>query len=305
MNLSQPQFRFLIACTLWLSAGLAPAQVAVPITQPTYRRPVQTDAPRHAPPSAPRVLANLAAYPMDGRGAFDIATPDVVRWLERTLRANLPPDYEDDRKWNQQKEVWDGIKLRREGLRIETKRKKKLVNAGTWTRYKIAIVDPDQNLNIQVQRLEALADGRVAFTVTVDCALDVFGRLSRWVRDVQVISLSANADAACRLTLAGKVELRVNPLQFPPAVSLKPVVDVAHLELTYYRVRRVSQVGGDFAKVLGEGLRGVVDDKVEDLNGKLKDKINQQLVKHADKLSFSAQEWLLKQQPTPAQADTP
>ncbi len=238
-----------------------------------------------------RIPMQLASHSSTGV-ASDLATPDVLRWIDSLIRDNLPPTYKDDRKWNQQKEVWNGIKLRREGLRVETERRKKLVNSGTWTRYEIALVEPDKNLSVQFQRLEALPDGKVAFAVSVDCALDAFGRLSQWVRDVQVISLSANADAACRLWLEGTVQLRVNPLKFPPDVSLHPEVSQAQVELTYYRVRRISQIGGDFAKVLGNGLRGVVDEKLEDMNAKLVTKINQQLDKHHDKLTFSAQEWL-------------
>ena len=171
--------------------------------------------------------------------------------------------------------------------------KHKLVNAGTWTRYSISFcVEPEKNLFIQFQQLEMQADGRVAFTILVDCSLDVFGRLSQWARDVQLISISANADAACRLTLAGTVKFELNPLTLPPQVTLRPHIDRANIALTYYRVRRVSQIGGDFAKVLGKGLRRVVDEKIEELNEKLVAKINEQLTRHADKLSFSAQAWL-------------
>lgn len=240
----------------------------------------------------PQGYFRLAAVEIHEGQTQNFATPDVLRWLEKLIRENLPPNYEDDRKWNQQKEVWNGIEFRREGLKVETKRKKKLVNAGTWTKYSITLVEPEKNLVIQFQRLESLPDGRIAFAVSVDCSLDIFGRLSQWARDVQLISISANADAACRLTLEGTVQFQMNPLTFPPDIRLRPHVDVAHVDLTYYRVRRISQVGGDFAKVLGNGLRGTVDDKLEDMNAKLVDKINAQLTKHEDKLSFSAQDWL-------------
>lgn len=251
-------------------------------------------------PSTVRIpMLQLAAYASPSEETASLATPEVVAWLGKLIRQNLPPTYEDDRKWGNQQEVWDGIELRREGLRIETKRKKKMVNSGTWTRYAISFVDPDNNLHIQFQRLETLPDGRIAFAITVDCALDIFGRLSQWVRDVQVISISANADAACRLTLAGTVQMQMNPLKLPPDISIDPNVDTAHVELTYYRVRRVSQIGGDFAKLLGNSLRGVIDEKLEEMNGKLVHQINDQLAKHSDQLEFSPQEWLRSKIPTP------
>lgn len=271
------------------------AQVAIgsiEATSPDQAQALVLEAPEITSPTA-----RQARSPMMMVGYSDVqppsfATPEMVAWLSQLIHNNLPPTYEDDRKWDQQREVWDGIQLRREGMRIETKRKKKMVNAGTWTRYKIDLVDPDRLLVVRFHRLEPTPDGGVAFHVTVDCNLDVFGRLSQWVRDVQVISISANADAACRLTLIGTVAVKMNVFKLPPDLAVRPHVDVAHIELTHYRVRRISQVGGDFAKVLGNGLRGVVDDKLEDLNGKLADKINKQIEKHQDRLTFAPQAWL-------------
>lgn len=294
--------RLLLAYLLGLGTPLATGQFVAHShaqQEPVAASPMVFDLPTGASKRWQTVPASLVAFPNQAQPVAPIATPEMVAWLERLIRNNLPPTYEDDRKWGKQKEVWDGITFRREGLRIETKRKKKTVNSGTWTRYAISIVEPEKHLFIAFHRLEPLPDGSIAFGVTVECALDVFGRLSQWVRDVQVISLSANADAACRLTLEGTVQLQLNPLKLPPDISIKPHVDQAHVELTYYRVRRISQIGGDFAKHLGNGLRRVVDEKLADMNGKLVDKINRQLDKHQDKLTFSAQDWLKSKLPLP------
>jgi hypothetical protein len=233
--------------------------------------------------------------------ANSIATPQLVSWLTSMVHENLPPTYEDVRKWGLQKEVWDGVKVWREGTRIETKRKTKLVNAGTWTRYSIAIVEPEKNLHVAFHRLDALPDASIAFAVTVDCPLEVFGRLSQWARDVQLVSVSANAEASCRMTVDGTVQFQMNMLKLPPDIVIKPHVDHAHIELTHYRVRRISQVGGDVAKVLGNSLRGVVDEKLAEMNSKLADKINKQINKNSQRLSFSTQDWLRSKFPLPSQ----
>ncbi len=229
-----------------------------------------------------------------------LATPQLIGWLTNMVHDNLPPTYEDDRKWGLQKEVWDGVKFWRENGHLETKRRTKLVNSGTWTRYSIAIVEPDKNLHVIFNRLELLPDSRIAFEISVDCPLEVSGRLSQWARDVQVVSISADAEATCQLRIAGTVQFQMNVLKIPPDIKLKPHVDYAHVELTHYRVRRISQVGGDFAKVLGQGLRGVVDEKLADLNSKMADKINGQFDKHSQRLSFSTQDWLHSKFPLPA-----
>ncbi|WP_145075666.1 hypothetical protein [Aureliella helgolandensis] len=283
-----------ILVALGPQAGLSRAQTVPPAASSSPPPAVAQPAT-----SAQRVLLEDAVTTASASEAGPLATPELLAWLNRMIHDNLPETYEDDRKWNQQKEVWDGIKIWREGLRIETKRKKKMVNAGTWTRYSIELVDPDQTVQVQFHRLETLPDGKIAFGVTVDCQLDIFGRLSQWVRDVQLVSISANADANCRLTLDGTVEFQMNILRLPPDIVIKPHIDRAHVELTHYRVRRVSQIGGDTAKFLGNSMRGVVDEKLADLNGKLAGKINTQLEKKSDKLHFSPQFWLLSRLPMP------
>ncbi len=243
-----------------------------------------------------KVAASLASH---GTTVGDFASPKLISWLTNLIRENLPPAYEDDRKWGHQREVWDGVELRREGMKLETKRKKKLVNSGTWTKYRVEFVEPDKNLHIEFQRLESTPDGRIAFSVSVDGLLDVFGRMSQWVRDVQMISVSANADAVCKLTMSGTVQFQLNPLKLPPDVILKPHVDTAYVELSYFRMRRVSQIGGDFAKALGEGAKGVIDRKLEDTNEKLVEKINRQIDKQQHKMQFSMQDWLQSKLPVP------
>ncbi|MFO1064028.1 MAG: hypothetical protein U0892_09210 [Pirellulales bacterium] len=235
-------------------------------------------------------------------GEDSIGSPQMIAWLQQLVRENLPEDYEDTKKWGHQKEVWDGLDVSHDGLKIKTKRKHKLVNDGTWTRYKLTMVDPDRNLVIHFHRLQAMPDGRIAFDVSVDMVLDVFGRLSQWVRDVQLISLSANADAHCSMRTTGTVAVRMNPLKLPPDIIVQPHVDTAEITIHEFRVRRISQVGGPAAKHLGEGLKHVLDDKLEETNRKLPEKINRGFAKYEQKLTFSLQDWLRSKLPLPEQS---
>ncbi|MCA9130647.1 MAG: hypothetical protein KDB22_26350 [Planctomycetales bacterium] len=295
-------FLFSVLQPLWIQAQSSDPNDSITATRNTSR---PGSSPSHLSlmsfPTGTLPAASGAPSPSTSQ----IASPQVVAWLTKMIHENLPSSYENDKKWGKQKEVWNGVEIWREAGRIETKRKKKMVNAGTWTKYRIDIVEPENRLHVTFNRLEMLPDGRIAFDVVVDCSLDVYGRLSQWARDVQVISISANADAACRLTLIGTVALQMNMLKLPPDIAIKPHVDYAHVDLTYYRVRRISQVGGDFAKVLGNGLRGVVDEKLEDMNAKLVEKINAQLDKHNEKMSFSPQDWLRTRLPLPSTVASP
>ncbi len=247
----------------------------------------------------PPVLAGTAPI---GQDSNNLASPEVVRWLSAMIRENLPESYEDAKKWNQQKEVWDGVDVSRDGWKIHTKRKHKLVNHGTWTRYELKMVDPDTHLDIRFNKLEIGAGSQVVFDVSIEMLLDVFGRLSQWVRDVQLISISANADAVVRMNVQGTVDFQMNPLKFPPDIRIKPHVENATVEIAYFRVRRISQIGGPLAKHLGNGLRGVLENKLEESNQKLPDKMNRQIDKYSDRMYFSAQDWLQSKLPLPSKS---
>lgn len=323
--------RMLIACWWLVSvAPLASAQSVQSIDSPAYDPFAPT--PVEASPVArnvPSPTAGLQAGPLDqvpfnaqapwpdtpptvpvprvavgspvppAADPNNLASPQMVAWLKRLVRENLPETYENDKKWNQQKEVWDGVDFSRDGLKIKTKRKHKLVNHGTWTRYRLQIVDPDNRLDIQFHTLQLREDGKIAFDVSVEMLLDVFGRMSQWVRDVQLISLSANADAVCKLSVQGTVAFQLNPLRVPPDIMIKPNVDAARVDIAYFRVRRISQLGGPAAAQLGNGLRAVLESKLEESNEKLPEKMNRQLAKHSDRMVFSMQDWLQSKLPLP------
>jgi hypothetical protein len=208
---------------------------------------------------------------------------DWLRWL---VLKNLPPTYEDNRKWGLQKSVYDGFRFRREGIKLETERKYKNVKHGTWSRYFLEFDDPERRLKLDVKRFETTVD-RMRIDVEIEAPLHAFGRMSQWQRDIQMISLSMNADVMVRLTVESEVAIRINPLVFPPVIQLEPVVKKATVALTQFEVHRISQLHGPLAEQLGKGIRGVVDDRLADYSDKLIVKMNQQLEKQKDKLKLS------------------
>jgi hypothetical protein len=271
-----------VSQTLPLATALPLGSVAPPV--PT---PVPTPA---LPPAATSSEAEID----------EIASPRMIAWLQELIRDNLPETYEDTRKWGHQKDVWDGVDFHRSGLQIKTKSKHRMVNDGTWTRYQLKLVDPEHHMRVEFHRLEPVEGGKIAFDVSIDMLLDVFGRLSQWVRDVQIVSLSANADAICTMRVRGTVALQMNPLKFPPDIMLRPHVDAAQVDVSYFRVNRISQLGGPMAMHLGNGLKHSLDNKLEEFNSRLTEKINRQLQRYDDRMVFSMQEWLQSKLPLPA-----
>jgi hypothetical protein len=122
--------------------------------------------------------------------------------------------------------------------------------------------------------------------------LKLFGRVSEWVRDVQLYSISTNATATVELNVVCDIDVRVNLLKVPPDVELLPVVLDASVGLQNLDVERISQIQGPAADILGKGIQEVLDSKLEDYREKLVQKMNSEIQKQKGKLKLSFQEWL-------------
>lgn len=212
-----------------------------------------------------------------------------VRWL--VLR-NLPPNFEDNRKWGKKKEVFDGIDFRREGWKVETKRKKKTVNHGTWSRYFIEFIEPADKLQVNIRQIEFPPKGSIRVVTQVVAPVKLFGRVSQWQRDFQWISVSTNAEATIELNVACDIQVLMNPLKIPPDVEFRPVVTDATVSLREFSVQRISQIHGPLAELLGKGIREVLDNRLEDYREKLVIKMNSEIAKQQGKLKLSIQDWL-------------
>jgi hypothetical protein len=247
---------------------------------PTDERPIQTKL------NLPETLEQVTLPPTADERQ-ELAT--WVRWL--VLR-NLPPSYEDNRKWGKQQEVFNGIQFRREGWKIETKRKKKSVKQGTWSRYYIEFIDPAENLEINIHRMEFPTAGNIRIATQIVAPLKLFGRVSQWHRDVQLMSISTNARATVEMNITCDVQILLNPLKIPPDVEFKPSVTEANIKLRDFNVDRISQMHGPLAELLGKGIREVLDNKLEEYDDKLVAKMNQEIGKQQAKLKLSVQDWL-------------
>lgn len=231
----------------------------------------------------------------------DVAIPvsadekqEISTWVKWLVLKNLPPNYEDNRKWNQMKEVMDGLHIHREGFKIETKRKWKSVRHGTWTRYTIEFLDPEKELLVDVSKIDFTIPGRIDVSCRIEAPLKLFGCVSQWQRDIQWYSLSADGRCRVEMLVDVQIPMHVNSLRFPPDVEFSPHVTQANVRLKEFEVDRISKIGGDAAELVGKGIREVLDEKLEDYDQKLVEKMNREIAKQKDKLRISLSDWVLK-----------
>lgn len=201
---------------------------------------------------------------------------------------NLPHEYEDTKHWGQTKEVFDGLTIHRDGLRIKTKRRTKHVKHGTWRRYRLTLVEPSKNLFVRVDDLHDRGHGKVGFHMTVAAKVRAEGRLTEWRRGVQLVSLSAEGEGQVELGIECQMGIVLDPSNLPPDVILTPEVTDAELIVPSFRVVRISKVEGPLADELGHSLRGILMHALDDKKEKLVHRVNRQIAKHEDQLRFSA-----------------
>ncbi len=219
--------------------------------------------------------------------------------ITELARQVIPHDYRDDKHWGRKVEVTRGLYVRRDGWRLRTHRTRKLVNHGTWTRYRIELLGPNRRLHVRIENLRALPKQKYAFAIICDARLKVIGQLAKWRRGVQLVSLSAEAETDVHLTMQCRVGVDFDLSQVPPALELDPVVDAAALELKTFRLNRVGRVKGELAKSLSASVREVVEREIARRNTKLLGKINHNLEKHRARFHLSLQDALQHVLPPP------
>jgi len=218
-------------------------------------------------------------------------TEDDVRGLSDLVRLvvlqSIPDNYRNEKEWGSTREVWAGLHVKQDGLRLTTKRRKKTVNHGSWKRYEARLIDPERELRVRIENVRALPGQGAALNLVVDAFLAASGRWSEWRHGVQLFSISADAEARVRLQVACQVGIAFDFAGGVPRLRLSPVVTAADLRLTDFRLHRLSDFDGPLIHQVGHALQGVLQDEIDDRRGKLVTRINAQIAKHQKRLEVS------------------
>lgn len=230
-------------------------------------------------PADTLVSADKPRLPVAGSGADSL--------LRKLVLKNVPAEYENTKRWGGTKRVWDGLHVSLDGFRLKTKRRWKQANHGTWKRYRAWLIDPEKEFEIQIENMASTPDGKTAFDVVIDARLGAWGRLSEYAHDVQLLSISAEADARVHMRMGCEMSLRLDASKFPPDVILEPTVVRAEMKLVDFDLIRISDVSGPLVREFGEELHDVIQKEIADRETRLVSKINRQIQKQEDDLRLS------------------
>ena len=99
--------------------------------------------------------SGVRAEEPDADAANSSFTPpaEFQEFVTAIAREHLPDEYEKSKNWGQTKRVWAGVKLERDGRRLETRRRYREVNDGAWQKYRIDLINPEEHFHIEVTKI--------------------------------------------------------------------------------------------------------------------------------------------------------
>jgi hypothetical protein len=248
---------------------------------------ISTPSLLEAQPAAPGFSVLDSSEPRPSQPTAVDAGEEIDKLLTRIVLDSIPHTFEENKDWGGQDERWDGIKFSREGLKIETRRRKKTVNHGTWKKYSAQLLNPVEEFTVEIKNMRETDDEKLAFDVHFVAHIGIHGRQSKWIKGVQLYSLSADGHANVRLVVSIELEIKTDFAKFPPDLVFVPRATKADLIVEQFRLDRVSKAGGEFAQQVTKNVRSQLDKKISEKKTKLVDKINKELADQQDQLRLS------------------
>lgn len=219
--------------------------------------------------------------------------------------AELPRSYNGDSHWQDTKKVWAGVKLHREGLRLETKRRWKQRRHGLQVRYTVTSQRAIEHnaIDLDILSVEAVGNAEESnapdamdhwnIASRITAPLDFVARVEQWNYGARLYSIEIKGDMRVRLDINGQLAVRPEFSSVIPGIEIDPQVDHARLNLQHFHVDRVSKIGGEVAEQWGETAEWMAKRIFrEDINNKLTEKLNRAIDKKREDLVLSASDWI-------------
>lgn len=239
---------------------------------PLLARPPAAGAelPPDADTQAPEPSVSGTAAPAGGWTNF-------LRDLSQEV---IPDEYEVRENWGNRKEVFAGFNVRDGELVPRISKRTKRVKHGTWRRFQVRLIDPEERLWFEVRNSRLDAAGGLACEVVLSARLRCTANAEFWNLGVKTGSATVQSD----ITLKAVAEFRIVGRQLDPdddsfftEMEFMPQVDDVRLRLTDIDTRRIGKLDGDVAEALGDGSRQVVQHFVEEQEPKVRKRIAREL----------------------------
>ncbi|HEX3149140.1 MAG TPA: hypothetical protein VHR66_13785 [Gemmataceae bacterium] len=223
----------------------------------------------------------LAAPPAPG----ETPSADELASIMKTLLVTaLPtPLVSQDFNWGHQKEVFNGVTWKGDGILKHPVKQEKLKNDGIWRKIRIEAVDADKNLTLLVKNVQKPEKGKLTFDMIVTMPTKIQFQQQLWKDGVRLYS--GETRARCRPILILKCESTTKVQKsgsFIPDVIFRMHVLDAKLTYDDFKVEHTAGVGGDIAKVLGDAVHETIKFWRPSLEKDMLEKANKAIVKAGD-----------------------
>lgn len=275
---------FIAAVTLLTSALNANGGEPVKVSVPT-----QTNARQSLP-----VVVNSAQMP---KGEIKVTLdgpmlPNSPSWSE-ALRAILltaiPDKYEDLSHWGKTNEIFGGVRVQQRGFNIRVSERKQTVNHGAWHRYKIELVDPARTLKLLINQIKPNGMSQFQFDIRLASKLRCRADFEHWVLGVKGLNMTVVSEADVQIVAHCQLTLRTESTRknLLPDLVLEPRVNSVQLFLTNLDVKRIGEIRGDLAEVIGDTSRHDIENLLQAQEGRVARKANESIEKKRNSLRIS------------------
>lgn len=214
--------------------------------------------------------------------------PAAVQFVKGMALVLLPETYSDDDDWGGTKKVQSGLNVEFRGLKLDTSRRWKEVNHGTWRRIDATLVDPKQHFDLAISLLPQLERGVPRYRVRAKLRLRATGRQQHHSLGARLLSISADfvADIAFDVDLQFKTQ--VVKTDGDSKLRMIPFIERANARLESLSLRRISNTKGGAVREFGKTIESIARRAIRKKNEKLAAKINRKINKKPERFEIPA-----------------
>lgn len=214
--------------------------------------------------------------------------PAAVQFVKGMALVLLPETYTDDDDWGGTKKIQSGLNVKFRGLKLDTSRRWKEVNHGTWRRLDATLVDPQQHFDLAISLLPRLEKGVPRYRVRAKLRLRATGRQQHWSLGAKLLSISSDIIADVAFTADLQFKTQVVKTDGSSKLRMIPFIETAHARLESLSVRRISNTKGGAVREFGKTIESIARRAIKKKNEKLAAKINGKINKKPERFEIPA-----------------
>jgi len=210
---------------------------------------------------------------------------ELARTFRNLILPNLPnPLVEQIDNWGHQELVIVGIKWEKKGILLKPEPLRKLHNDGVWRKLNATALNPEKTLDLRVKDVVIPEPGRLTFAMTVQMPVNIKFEQQLWRKGVRIYSGETRARCMVILHLSCESTSRFEkkPGALLPDLVMRLRVKEARMNYYDLTVEHTAGVGGDLAKLFGEGVIETVKAFKPNFEKHLLEKANAAIVKAGD-----------------------